>query len=334
MVKVSIIIPVYNAENYLTETLDSVANQDFDNYEIIAINDGSSDKSIEILESYTIKIPQLRIFNQNNQGVSITRNKGIDLARGEYICFLDADDIIMPNYLNVLHNTAITHDADITTCDYAMFNNKSNLHTFKTNCISCRLVDFDDMNELGISTSPCTKLYKKDLIKKYNIKFNENSAFGEDYFFNWKATLVANKVIYIKHILYGYRRNMNSSTKRYHASLLQKYENEYKSFRTFASNNGLLTDTLDYKIKTDIVLRLPALLRMSFRTPGCAWKKYTKIKKLITSDTIQNGIKISRRKQFILNAILNNRHFIVFLYACYLEYRFLLISKLKTLADL
>lgn len=96
---VSIIMPVYNVEKYLEKTLESVKAQSFQNYELIVINDGSTDKSFEILKMYQDRMPQLYIMDQKNSGVSTARNRGIKRATGEYVCFLDADDQLSPGMM-------------------------------------------------------------------------------------------------------------------------------------------------------------------------------------------------------------------------------------------
>lgn len=106
-VAVSIIMPVYNVEKYLKKTLESVEAQSFQNYELIAINDGSTDKSFEILKMYQDRMPQLYIMDQKNSGVSTARNRGIKRATGEYVCFLDADDQLSPDYLEHMYKIAV-----------------------------------------------------------------------------------------------------------------------------------------------------------------------------------------------------------------------------------
>ena len=99
----SIIIPLYNKEKYITSTLDSVFNQTFDNYEIIIVNDGSTDNSIELVEKY--KNPKIKVFHQKNKGVSSARNLAMENANGNFFCFLDADDIWKENHLSIIHET-------------------------------------------------------------------------------------------------------------------------------------------------------------------------------------------------------------------------------------
>ena len=101
-IKVSIIMPVYNGEKFLRKTLDSILKQSFQNYELIAVNDGSTDESRSVLEEYCLIIHNMQIIDQPNSGVSAARNKGMSVAKGEYVCFIDADDLIHPDFLRIL----------------------------------------------------------------------------------------------------------------------------------------------------------------------------------------------------------------------------------------
>ena len=111
MPKFSIIIPVYNVEKYIKKCLDSVFSQSYKDYEVIVVNDGSTDKSMDIAKEYNVKI-----INQKNAGLSITRNNGLQIANGEYISFIDSDDWVDLDFLEKLYNTAKKYDADIAAC--------------------------------------------------------------------------------------------------------------------------------------------------------------------------------------------------------------------------
>ena len=119
MVKLSIIIPVYNTEEYLPRCLNSCLEQDLlaNEYEIIAINDGSSDNSLQILNAYALKYPNIRVINQENRGLGATRNRGLNLAIGEYIWFVDSDDWVLENCLLDIYENC--KDVDILETDRA-----------------------------------------------------------------------------------------------------------------------------------------------------------------------------------------------------------------------
>ena len=121
MSKISIIIPVYNAEKYLEMSLNSVRNQTFTDYEVICMNDGSTDKSLQILKKIAKQDNRFKIYNQSNSGGSIARNNAIKKASGKYVAFLDNDDIYHPNYLEILFHNIENYKADVSCCSYIRF---------------------------------------------------------------------------------------------------------------------------------------------------------------------------------------------------------------------
>ena len=115
-IDISVVVPVYNTDKYLKEALDGIIKQSFTNIEIILINDGSTDNSGQICEEYQKLDSRIKVFHQKNLGASIARNRGLDMAQGKYIIFLDSDDIFSPDLLEKLYNRAISTDADVTIC--------------------------------------------------------------------------------------------------------------------------------------------------------------------------------------------------------------------------
>lgn len=118
---VSVIIPIYNVGKYLYRCLSSVAYQEFEDYEVIMINDGSTDDSVEIAKGFVERFTNFRLVDNTSKGVSSARNLGVSLARGEYVAFVDSDDYIDPNYLYKLYNTAYENSADVVHCNYILY---------------------------------------------------------------------------------------------------------------------------------------------------------------------------------------------------------------------
>ena len=132
-VKVSVIVPVYNVEKYLRECLESLVNQTLKEIEIICINDGSDDSSLEVLNEYASKDSRFKIISQQNQGQGIARNKGIDIANGEYLQFVDPDDWVETNMLEKLYNFANKNNSNVVRFNYSNYNDYSG--KFKKNTI-------------------------------------------------------------------------------------------------------------------------------------------------------------------------------------------------------
>ena len=130
---ISVIVPIYNVENYLRMCLDSIQNQTYKNFECLLINDGSPDNSAEICREYAAKDSRFRYFEKENGGVSSARNLGIERSEGVYITFVDSDDWVEPDYLEVLYSIIVQEKADISVSTYKQFNTKENcwyLHSF------------------------------------------------------------------------------------------------------------------------------------------------------------------------------------------------------------
>ena len=228
MPKISIIVPVYNVEKFLNESMDSVKNQTLTDFECICVNDGSTDNSLEILKNYAKKDSRFKVISQENQGQGVARNKAIDLATGEYIVFLDPDDYIELNMLEVLYSTFLKTNAQVIQFDYITFNERNHKkrlvtfsrqskkglgHKVKPNTFfSWR--DFKSKKLLAeIPLAAWNKAYSTKFIKENNIKLAPNKH-GEDHIFSLGAILLADKVFYLGEALYNYRQNAGSSGNR------------------------------------------------------------------------------------------------------------------------
>ena len=160
--KVSIIVPVYNMEKRLNKCLDSIINQTYKNIEIIVINDGSKDNSLDIIKSY--HDDRIKIINQDNQGISVARNNGIKASSGDYLCFVDSDDYIETNMIDELVNKISIDKSDIVVCDYYMFDetNKKVMNVGYDGLFGGSLYDNPNMIR-DIDYAPWNKIYKKEL---------------------------------------------------------------------------------------------------------------------------------------------------------------------------
>lgn len=205
---ISIIIPIFNAENYLKRMLESILGQSYKKFECILIDDGSSDSSYSICKEYEEKDTRMRCFTQKNHGVSYTRNKGISLARGKFIAFLDADDFIPPNYLYEL--VKCCEIGDVAICDTVFLDEKAVKFRFTVG--KTVLTRTDAINALlirkSINSGPAGKLYKKELIA--NLKFPSIKTY-EDILFTLDALLNANKIVTTDRTQYFYVENNNGA---------------------------------------------------------------------------------------------------------------------------
>jgi len=219
--RISIIMPIYNSSKYLKETINNVLNQNFIDFELICINDGSTDNSLDILETYKKKDKRIKIINQKNQGAAVSRNIGIKNSKGEYIYFIDSDDYIAKNTIKELYQNAILNDSDIVVYKMAHFNenniryNAPGFNLEKTNPnINFNNYTFNykkiKPNILNKTFSPCNKFYKKEFLDLYDDFYFDTGLIFEDVPFQVKTLLRAKKISYIPKYFYYYRQNHES----------------------------------------------------------------------------------------------------------------------------
>ncbi len=216
--KVSIVVPVYNAEKYLNECLDSIINQTLKDIEIICVNDGSKDSSLDILNSYAEKDERFIIISQENQGAGEARNHGMSVATGEYIIFLDSDDFFELNMLEELYESAIKYCSDLVICGY---------YTFNTGHTSKPVDDFLNFDMVPLKTHFSStdiekyilnfsnsiiwnKLFKLSTIEKYNLRFPCICRM-EDFYFNKSFCGLCDIISVVPLPLVHYRTNNSNS---------------------------------------------------------------------------------------------------------------------------
>lgn len=205
--KISVIVPVYNVENYLRQCMDSIINQSFENLEIICVNDGSTDGSCSILEEYKAKDHRIILVNQENQGVSSARNRGIELSTGEYISFVDPDDYLEKDAFKIASSNLENGDIDILSWGYNPFPNPSAWYANASSPVN-DIYKSDSVNAFFNgkgSVVVWNKLYKTEMIKKNLLLFNEELETAEDVEFNMITFVHASNVKFISDKLYYYR---------------------------------------------------------------------------------------------------------------------------------
>lgn len=206
--KISIIIPIYNASKYLKECLDSIINQTYSNLEIILIDDGSNDNSYDICKEYAKKDKRIILKKKNNEGVSATRNLGIEICTGKYILFIDSDDYCNENMIEkILYNF---QNYDLIIWGYNKIYKNKKVHYILPN----KKKNIEDMiiNDESVGGYLWNKLFKTSIIKENNIRFDKDIHFCEDLLFVLSYIKNINSVSYINEELYNYRMRRNSVT--------------------------------------------------------------------------------------------------------------------------
>jgi len=265
---VSVIVPIYNAEKYLRTTLNCIINQTLKNIEIILVNDGSKDKSLDICLEYAEKDKRVKVVDKKNNGVSSTRNKGIENAVGEYITFVDSDDIIKEDMYLTMYEIVKKYDADMVDCSYRTItrSGKNEIiyrHKHPKNVLLDKeyilkyvipsLVGVENNLNLFIFSSVWNKLYKTGKIKENNIKFYEDRIKYEDRIFTVEFLEKANNIICVEDCFYSYIQSSDSLMSRYNYdefNIVMKNQFRYKE---------LYGKYLDFNKQSAVLYRINAI---------------------------------------------------------------------------
>ena len=246
-IKVSVIVPIYNAYDYLGTALDSILVQTLKDIEVICIDDGSTDRSLDIIKKYHEADSRVRVVTENNAGVSTARNKGIARARGEYIIFLDADDFYEPTLLEKLYEFAKAENLDIALSRFDIYNSKTEKFTasvdenhgdiFAQGAIVSKN-EFPDYIFESTTGYVWNKLFRAEMIKEKELMFAPELYIFEDVHFVCAALSFANRIARLEEVLIHHRVYSDQSR----AKLFKKYYNKvpdvYLKIKEFLMRNG------------------------------------------------------------------------------------------------
>lgn len=211
-VLVSCIIPVYNTAEYLHDFLDSLFKQSFQNFEIICVDDASTDTSVSIVSEYQKKKDIILLRNQTRLGAAKSRNRGLNIARGEYVIFLDSDDILHPEMMSRMYECCKKNDADIAMCYLEYFRNEERISLENTEKNRFIIPDYPVIKEPGsfehifqvILNAPYDKMIRRELLIQNNIQF-QNLPRSNDIFYSYSAVLCTKKIVFVDQVLYFIR---------------------------------------------------------------------------------------------------------------------------------
>jgi glycosyltransferase EpsH len=294
MPKISIIVPVYNVEKYLPKCLDSIINQTFTDFECICINDGSPDNSLTILQEYASKDNRIKIINQENKGLPYVRNIGLEAVGCPYVAFVDSDDWLDKNYLQILYKTIEETNSDVVACNYEKYYEKENkfvsdiLPQERKFCVQDKLSS--KIEKAYAQPTVWNKIIKTKLLKDNDIKFFEGRA-NEDSPFISQIFLYSNKVVYVEKPLYFYRIRENSIT-----------SNNKKVFiDTVINFMNLIEDTINRQMFNDDIFKF--LYKLLFWDLSSFNKNIydDKIRQTILNRTLNFTKKIIDNKKYINN---------------------------------
>lgn len=230
---ISVIVPIYNVEKYLDKCVESIVNQTYKNLEIILVDDGSSDSCPQMCDVWSEKDSRIQVIHKENGGLSSARNAGMKIMTGKYVCFIDSDDFIELNMLEIMHNAIIKDDFDICICDTKHVDSDYNIVSVG-NFQNSQYYGSDVLKSFleGDSYDPfsaCDKLYKTSVIKKYHLMFDETNKWGEDFPFNYLYFKKIDKLISVEDCLYNYLKIRDGSiTNGISKGKINRWKNNYK----------------------------------------------------------------------------------------------------------
>lgn len=322
---VSVVVPIYNSEKYLYKCIDSILKQTYRYIEVILINDGSIDRSLEICNSFQEKDNRVIIKNIPNGGVSNARNIGISISKGKYICFVDSDDFLPENYIQCLYNEIEKNSSfDLVMCGIKNVGS-TNTNLFLENDIF-RFEENNkkmwvDMNKSFLLYGPVNKIYKSNIIKKYKIGFNRDISYGEDLIFNFDYLKYVNGISIINSTQYYYvHDNTESLSKKYR---YDRFSNEiilYNKILSLSKEKKIYSHEMQiylcnrifdtaYNCIFDIINQLNFL------------SQYKEIKYILSNDLTKYSICLSEKKAYSRYIVFFMRHKNVLLLIIYLTLR-------------
>lgn len=207
--KFSIIIPVYNVEKYIAKCLDSILKQTYKNYEVIIVNDGTKDNSVEIINKYVKKYDQFKLYNKENGGLSDARNYGLQYAEGDYLLFIDSDDYIERNLLKELNNVLKTKKYDLIKFKINLVDENNTIIRKETGLLDSKITNVKELFEQEFCEPAWTYCYNFDFWKKNSFKYIKGMI-HEDFGLTPQILMTANNIYYLNYYGYNYVQRENS----------------------------------------------------------------------------------------------------------------------------
>lgn len=295
--EISVIVPVYNTEKYLSRCLDSLIRQDLDHkYEIIVINDGSTDDSLDIAETYAELFGNIRVYSRENGGLSAARNTGLEYARGKYVAFVDSDDYVDESYLSEMYNAAESSEADIVCCNFRCVDENggrlASLDGFfkhRPGVFGSKKMLSSLLLDVTIRNFAWNKLYRRELFTRYGIKFPVGKLY-EDMRIMPSLFKRSKKIAVVGGVLYNYVQRKTSITGNMTVEKVFKYIGAYCSVKGLLEKENIYRQyALEYRLEGIKIgfIAIPMLIADKLKDPetellkSCAvavyrLKKYSK----------------------------------------------------------
>lgn len=328
MIKVSVIIPVYNLEKYITRCLESIINQTFKEIEILVVNDGSTDKSLDLIKEKALLDNRIIIINKDNEGISKARLSGYEKAKGEYILFVDGDDYVDKNAIEILYNTAKSNDYDIVQYKY-LINYEDGIKGRNDRVLidEKKFINKDliKLNLLGDTIfSIWSKFIKKDFLVKNNINLPQNISYAEDVALTCVLSIYKPKFVFIDKYLYIYNKRNNSASHKVSDNLLD-IKDAMKYIKFHLNKNDLY---LKYKAEYEYLVYMQSYF---YRMDDMFSTNNIRLGKKIFKQWKQMNININEKNNIYYKKLYDNKKAIFIANICkksyYISYLYYRLKK-------
>ena len=300
---VSVIIPAYNVGHYIGKCLDSVLSQTYSNIEVIVINDGSKDDSLDIIKAYEVKDSRVRLIDKQNEGVSVARNKGLEVSQGDFILFVDGDDWIDESMVENLLNMATSNNSDYAGGGFVF-------EEVETGRKRCSPAGFSPIVVFGkdilgnylsghrLWSSVCGALFSREIIEQYHLRFDRNIKFDEDCFFVMQFMSKANKVMVCQeHFYHVLVRNSSVTRSSLHELDKEKRRPDYEGY---LKEHGLYDENKNAFDAWIVRSSNHELFHLALRTDYRTYKKFY--------STYVDNNKYRKRNTFRIRSMMNVRN--------------------------
>lgn len=342
--RISVIVPIFNVEQFLSRSLDSILNQTYRNIEIILIDDGSTDHSGAICDKYEERDTRVKVIHQTNRGVSSARNAGLDIATGDYISFVDPDDWIEPDMYQKLTDYLSVGEVDIVRFNALRKGEVLNWLPFEgyyqgdrlENEVALPMIGSKEFGGMFILGVLWMHLYKREFIDRHTVRFNVELRRCEDRLFTIQSVMCAHNMLFINDTFYHYEVYDESLSNRYDPSRWQQECIFLESLRELyiKNKNVIFVKEADRRIANDCILRVVTSVNQEYfsNNQNSFWKRYLNVKTIISSTQVRlasgkmNSGEIGLKGQLIIWLVRKRQAFLLSIFNTII----LLKNKLKT----
>lgn len=322
--KVSVIVAAYNIQDYIVKCLESIAKQTYKNLEVIVVDDGSGDDTGKLADEFAENDNRFIVIHKENGGVSSARNRGIDIASGDFIGFVDGDDTIEIDMYEILINNAIKYDADISHCGYKVIENNKETLFYGTEkvIIQDRKKGLIDLFEGSlIEPSLCNKIFKNNIVG--DIRLDESIKINEDLYFNVLLFDKSNKSVFEDKTKYNYMKREGSATTS-SSNDLRRITDPLKVYNMIVDLYKNDTEILPYAKKMELERNINIYNLLTL-------EKNTELKKLknkirhyikLSKNEVKNNSKITKKTRFMVYGIIYMRFIYDLIYKLYFNKKY------------